>query len=152
VVPPREAVARANAEFRAGNGGRLFCEPPFCPPPHPPGDIGAGYRHRQWNYWMMSQRGGTVSYQTFSAGFSVAMLLLAHLLCDRLGWTLGILRTLGTNALAGYLLHMLVADAVQRFMPRDEPAWYMWSGCGMYLLVTYALLRGLERAGTFIRL
>jgi peptidoglycan/LPS O-acetylase OafA/YrhL len=78
--------------------------------------------------------------------------LLAHLLCDRRGWTLGILRTLGTNALAGYLLHMLVADAVQRFTPSDAPAWYMWSACGLYLLVTYLLLRALERAGIVLRL
>ncbi len=152
VIPPREAVERAGAEWAAGDRTRLCCEPPFCPPPPSPGEARDGEPSRQWNYWMMSQRGGTLSYQTFSAGFSVAVFLLAHLLCDRRGWTLGILRTLGTNALAGYLLHMLVADAVQRFTPSDAPAWYMWSVCGLYLLITYLLLRGLERAGIFLRL
>ena len=152
VVPQTEAITRAWSEFRDGDWGRMLCEPPFCPPPHPPGDIGASPRFRQWNYWMMSQRAGTLSYQVFAAGFSMAILWLAYLLCDRLGWSLGLLRTLGTNALAGYVLHMLVADAVHRFMPYDVPAWYLWSGCGLFLLITYLFLRALERAGVYIRL
>lgn len=152
VVPPSAAVQQAGAAVRSGDWPRLLCEPPFCPPPHPAQDIAASHRYRQWNYWMMSQRAGTISYLFFSAGLSVAVLWLAHVLCDRLGWTLGVLRTLGVNALAGYLLHSLVADAVQRFMPQDAPAWYLWSGCGLYLLVTYLMLRGLERAGIFLRL
>jgi fucose 4-O-acetylase-like acetyltransferase len=101
---------------------------------------------------MMSQQAGTLSYQVFAAGFSMAVLWLAYLLCDRLGWSWSLLRTLGTNALAGYVLHMLVADAIGRFMPYDVPAWYLWSGCGLFLLITYLFVRALERAGIYIRI
>jgi predicted acyltransferase len=152
VIPDREALERAWSEFRGGDWGRLLCEPPFVPPPHPPGDIGASPRFRQWNYWMMSQQAGTLSYQVFSAGFSMAVLWLAYLCCDRLGWRLGILRTLGSNALAAYVLHMMVANAIHRFMPSDAPAWYMWSGCGLFLVITWLFVRSLQRSGIHLRL
>ena len=48
--------------------------------------------------------------------------------------------------------HMMVAEAMHRFMPRDVPAWYMWGDCLLFLLVTYAVIRGLERANIYIRL
>jgi len=152
VVPPRATVAQAWMEFASGNRTRLLAEPPFVPPPHPPGQIDASYRYRQWNYWMMSQRAGTLSYLTFSAGLSLGLFLVFHGLRESIGFSLGVFRTLGTNALAGYLLHMLVAEAVQQFMPQDAPAWYVWTGCALYLLITYVLLRALERAGVHLRL
>jgi len=40
-------------------------EPPFVPPPP--------HTERRENYWMMSQRAGTVSYHTFAAGLSLAL-------------------------------------------------------------------------------
>jgi hypothetical protein len=152
VVPESADRSRAWREFAGGDRQRLLTEPPFVPPPHPPGQIGESYRMRQWNYWMMSQRGGTLSYLVFSSGFSLFLFVVFHVICDRRGWTAGILRTFGTNALAGYVLHMLVGDAVQQFMPADVPSWYLWSGCALYLVITYALIRGLEKSGVHIRL
>jgi hypothetical protein len=38
---------------------------------------------RKWNYWLMSQRAGTLSYLTFGAGFSLIVFLLFHQVCDR---------------------------------------------------------------------
>lgn len=152
VIPAPEAMRRAWTEFAAGDSARLLAEAPFVPPPHPAGQIDASYRYRQWNYWMMSQRGGTLSYLTFGAGLSLGLFLVFHVLWDLLGLSLAVLRTLGTNALAGYVLHMLVADAVQQFMPPDAPAWYVWAGFAVYFLITYGLLRSLERAGVYLRL
>jgi hypothetical protein len=152
VIPSAEMRRLALSEFAGGDRQRLLAEPPFVPPPHPAGQIDASYRYRQWNYWMMSQRSGTLSYLSFSTGFSLALFVVFHLLCDRMRWQLGVLRTFGTNALVGYVLHMLVADAVLRFMPQDAPAWYMWTGCAIYLCITYTFVRGLERAGVYIRI
>jgi hypothetical protein len=73
-----------------------LAEPPFIPPPD--------QRHRKWNYWMMSQRAGTLSYPTFTAGFSLVVMAIFIWACDVKGWKLGVFRTLGVNALAGYML------------------------------------------------
>ncbi len=72
-------------------------EPPFVPPPQ------ADFR--KWNYWMMSQRGATISYTTFAAGYSLVLFALFLWACDSCKWQAGIFRTLGTNSLAAYLLH-----------------------------------------------
>ena len=74
-----------------------WAEPPFVPPPDK--------EHRQENYWMMSQRAATVSYHVFAAGLSLALYGLFYIACDIWGWQLGLFRTLGTNALVGYILH-----------------------------------------------
>ncbi len=153
VVPPRAELQQAWQELRQGTvRKKLLAEAPFVPPPHPPGEIDQSYQLRQWNYWMMSQRGGTLSYLTFAAGFSLAVYALFYVVCDlgRLQW--GVFRTFGTNALFAYVLHMLVASAVKPFMPSDVPAWYMWAGCGLYLLITYLFVRTLEKNQVFIRL
>src|SRR5215510_2578999 len=74
----------------------LLAEPPFVAPPDP--------SERQPNYWMMSQRSGSLSYQVFAAGFALGVFVLFHLACDRRGWRVGLFRTLGSNALAAYVL------------------------------------------------
>jgi predicted acyltransferase len=104
------------------------------------------------NLWTMSQRTGSISYLTFSAGFSLAIYALFVVLCDRGGWQVGIFRTFGRNALAAYVLHMLVDDAVKPYVPRDAPGWYVAAGFLLYFGITYVLVRGLERQGVFIRM
>jgi predicted acyltransferase len=152
VVPPPEARAVARARFSSGNWREWLANPPFVPPPHPEGRIDESYKLRWWNYWMMSQRAGTISYLTFSAGFSLALYALFYVVCDRIGLQLGVFRTFGTNALAAYVLHGMVASAIQPFMTRDVPAWYLWSGCGLFMLITYLIVRSLEKQGIYIKL
>jgi predicted acyltransferase len=122
----------------------LLAEPPFVPPPGP--------SERQGNYWMMSQRSGTVSYLTFAAGFSLAVFVLFHLGCDRLGWRLGLFRTLGTNALAAYILGGMVEEAVQPFVPRDAPGWEVAAAFALFFACAYLLARLLEKKGLLLRL
>lgn len=102
--------------------------------------------------WSMSQRAGSVSYQTFAAGFSLAAYALFVLACDRRGWRLGLFRTFGQNALAAYVLHELVAQAVQPYVPRDAPLWFVLAGFALFFGVTYVLVRSLEKRGIFLRL
>jgi hypothetical protein len=81
--------------IRAWDGS--IVELPFVPPPD--------FKHRKWNYWMMSQRSGNLSYPTFAAGVSLGIYALFLWACDAKGWRLGLFRTLGTNSLAAYILH-----------------------------------------------
>ncbi len=122
----------------------LIAEPPFVLPP--------GREVRQWNYWMMSQRAGTLSYQTFAAGLSLLVYVVFYVACDVMRLQLGLFRTLGTNALAGYILHMWVDAAVSPFVPGDAPAWYMWTGFAVYFGITWLFIRSLERNNIYLRL
>jgi hypothetical protein len=120
-----------------------LAEPPFVMPPSP--DL------RKWNYWMMSQRGGTLSYLTFSAGFALLVYWLFYIACDIWGLQLGIFRTFGTNALLAYVLHSMVSSAVQPFFPKDSPAWFAFSGLALFFLVNWIFLRHFEKQGVYLR-
>lgn len=120
-----------------------LAEPPFVKPPDA--------TQRKWNYWMMTQRAGSLSYLTFSAGFSLAVFVLFYVLCDRLGLQLPLFGTFGTNALVAYVLHSLVSDAVHPFFPEDSPAWYAISGLMLFFLVNWTIVRHLEKNAIFLR-
>ncbi|MES2793493.1 MAG: hypothetical protein V4719_28025, partial [Planctomycetota bacterium] len=140
VLPSREQI---DAKLTNGPLTALLAEPPFVPPPDE--------KHRKWNYWMMSQRGGTLSYLTFCAGFSLAVYVLFYLMCDVWGWRLGVFRTFGTNALFAYILHGLVGGAVKPFIPRDAPAWYALSGLALFFAITWLMVRHFEKQGVYLR-
>lgn len=115
-------------------------EPPFVPPSH------------AINIWTMSQRAGSVTYLTFGAGFALAVYALFVLACDRAPLRLGIFRTLGTNALAGYILHEMINRAVKPFVPKDSPLWFVLLGFGVSLAICYVFLRYLEKQRLFLKL
>ncbi len=120
-----------------------FAEPPFVSPPN--------HERRKWNYWMMSQRAGTLSYLTFATGFSLVVYLAFFVICDLWKLQLPFFRTLGTNALLGYVLHDMVGSAVQPFAPKDSPAWYAYGSLGLFFLITWVILRSFEKQGLFPR-
>jgi predicted acyltransferase len=121
-----------------------WAEPPFVPAPAPV--------ERLENYWMMSQRAGTVSYQTFAAGLSLALYAVFYIACDMWSWQLGMFRTFGTNALVGYVLHGMVDGAVSPFVPRDSPGWYVTAGFLVFFGITYLFVRKLEKDGIYLKL
>src|SRR5262249_35077919 len=94
-----------------GSFTSYLVEPPLVAPARPV------------NMWTMSQRAGSASFLTFGAGLSLSLYALFILACDVGSLRLGIFRTLGSNALAGYIIHSLVADAVKPFAPKDSPLW-----------------------------
>lgn len=100
----------------------------------------------------MSQRAGSVSYQTFAAGFSLAVYVLFVLACDLGRWHAGLFRTFGQNALAAYILHELVAGAVKPFVPRDAPVWFVLAGFLLFFGISYLLVRYLEKSAIYIRM
>ncbi len=115
-------------------------DPPFVTPTRPP------------DLWTMSQRAGSVSYLTFSAGFSLAVYALFVVACDLTPLRIGVFRTFGRNALIAYALHGLVAGAVKPYVPKDAPLGYVLAGFGVFFAITYLFVRHLERENIFIRL
>ncbi|MEZ6032449.1 MAG: hypothetical protein R3C17_05125 [Planctomycetaceae bacterium] len=109
--------------------------------------------YRQWNYWMMSQRGGTASYPMFAAGFSILVYLMFYIVCDKWGYTFFVFRTFGVNALLGYILQGLIGGRLtQAFLPGDPPAWYAWANFGVYFFLMWFVLRFFEKSKIFIRM
>jgi peptidoglycan/LPS O-acetylase OafA/YrhL len=118
----------------------VLVEPPFIPPTQPV------------NIWTMSQRAGSVTYLTFAAGFSLAVYALFVVACDVGTMQIGLLRTLGVNALAGYILHDLVNEAIHPLAPRDSPLWYVLAATCASIAISYAMLRYLEKHRIFLKL
>lgn len=104
------------------------------------------------NLFTMSQRSGAVTYPLFGAGFSLAVLALFVGLCDIRGWQLGVFRSFGSNALAGYIIHGLVNSAVKPFVPRDAPLWFVLIGLAVSLGLCYAFVRHLEKHKLYLKL
>ena len=102
--------------------------------------------------WVMSQRAGSISYQVFAAGFSLALYALFVLACEVLGWRLALLETLGANALAAYIIHDLVEHTLHPYTPRDAPLWYALASFGVFFAICYLFLRHLEKHRLFLRL
>jgi fucose 4-O-acetylase-like acetyltransferase len=138
-IDPHPVVPRAQQLKFHG-----LAELPFVAPPDAV--------HRKWNYWMMSQRAGTLSYLTFGAGVSLAVFCLFHLLCDFRGHELYVFRVLGNNALTGYVFHILVMRAVKPFVPKDAPLWYVATSLFVFFGITWVLLRHLEKNEIHLRL
>lgn len=132
------------ARFRQRLPVEWIAEPPFVPPPPA--------SERRWNYWMMSQRSGTVSYLLFGAGLSVLVYAAFSLACDRGGRQLPLFRTFGTNALAAYILHGLVDAAIKPFVPNDAPGWYVAAAFAVFFGLAWLFVWSLERNRVFLRL
>jgi len=102
--------------------------------------------------WTMSQRTGSVSYLTFSAGFSLLVYALFVVLCDVGSLRVGLFRTFGQNALAAYIIHGMVGGAVKPYVPEDVPAWFLTFGFLIYFGICYLFVRHLEKHQLFLRL
>jgi len=140
VWPGQDAI---EAKLRAGKVTALLAEPPFVAPPNA--------EARKLNYWMMSQRAGTVSYLMFASGFSLALYVLFFVACDLYGLELAFFRTFGTNALLAYIVHDLVDAAVSPFIPQDAPGWYVTAGVLLFFAITWMFIRHFEKRGVYLR-
>ena len=138
-----DPVFPSKERFQSWDG--TFAEPPFVPPP--------GLDKRKWNYWMMSQRHGTLPYPIFAAGVSLVVYALFLWLCDGYNLRLGLFRTLGTNSLAAYCLHDVAGWIIKRpYFPSktSDDLWALF-GFVVFTLFVYGCCRLLERMGWYIR-
>jgi len=100
----------------------------------------------------MSQRTGSVSYLTFATGFALAVYALCVILCDQSGTQVGLFRVFGRNALAAYIIHPLVSEAVKPYLPNDAPLWYVGAGLALYLGICTLFNGFLDKHQIFLRL
>lgn len=140
----KDAVIPDWGRWKGKSPASLVCEPPFVPPPDE--------FHRQRNYWQMSQMDGTISYLVFSTGISLILYVLFYQVSDVLGLQVGIFRTLGTNALFGYVIHGIVDSGVSPFFPKDSPPAAAWISFVIYFLICWLFIRTLEKQKIYIRL
>ena len=119
-------------------------EPPFVQP--------AAEEQRQLNYWLMDKRVVTLPFNLFSSGFALAVYALFFLLSDLGHWQVGFFRTLGQNALAAYILHEIIGNAVGAYAPHDAPLWWVATTFVLYVGITYLFVRHLEKNGVFLRM
>ncbi len=142
VIPSAEQLAAWN---------RKPAEPPFVPPPSP--------AERKWNYWMMSQRAGSLSYLTFSAGGSLFVFTFFVWLADVRRIRLGVFRTLGVNALAGYLLAELTGPIAVKWVTacgysvhKTAPLLPVTAAFAVHFLLIYTVLRLMEWLKVYVRM
>lgn len=121
------------------NGGG-WAVPPFLPTTRPQ-DI-----------WTMSQEAGSASYLLFTAGVSLTVYAAFRAACDLRGWRLVLFEDLGTNALAAYVLHMMVAPALSHLSPGDAPAWWAVSVGLLHFGIVWTMVRWLNSRGLYLRL
>ncbi len=170
---PKDPVWPAKERWSGRSVMNMLAEPPlFGRPPNPERDAALAtilgtddlktrrekkdypddWYYRQWNYWMMSQRGGTVAYPMFAAGFSILVYLIFYVVCDKWGFSFFVFRTFGVNALLGYVLQGLIGGLTQSFLPGDPPGWYAWANFGTYFLLMWFFLRFFEKSRIFVRM
>jgi hypothetical protein len=107
-------------------------EPPFVPPTRPV------------NLWTMSQCAGSVTYLTFGAGLSLVLYGGFVWACDTHRFQIGIWRTLGSNALAGYVIHGAACWSLLSLLPRRAPLGTVLPALLLYLVFCYGCVRVLE--------
>jgi predicted acyltransferase len=107
---------------------------------------------RAHDLWTMSQKAGSTSYLLFSAGFSLALYAAFRVLCDFRGWRLTLFHDLGSNALAAYVLHMLVMAALMNLSPKDSPAWWALGMGALHFGLIWWMVRWLNAKGLYLRL
>lgn len=125
-------------------GALAFAEPPFTAIASP--------EQRQINYWMMSKRIVTLPFALFALGFVFIVLAAFVFLCDEKEREFAVLRILGGNALAAFLLHYVVIAALHPLVPRDAPLWFVILGMVIFLVITIGVMRALERQRLYLRL
>jgi hypothetical protein len=121
-----------------------LAELPFVPPPPA--------SKRAWNYWMMSQRAGTISYQVFAAGLSLGLFVCFDWLMVLLRTEVGLFRTMGRNAIVCYVAHGYVIDFVGQYLEKNTPMVWVGLGLATVLGALYLLAKLLEWRQIFVRL
>ena len=135
----------ASPVITSGAPGQLaLTEIPFTPIPPP--------ESRQVNYWMMSKRLVTIPFVAFASGFIFVMLALFVFGCDRKNLEFSVLRLLGGNALAAFLLHYVVIKSLEPLVARDSPLWFVLLGLTLFLAISIAIMRVLEQKKLYLRL
>lgn len=132
------------ADVGSHNLAAWFAELPFCPPPPPAA--------RAWNYWMMSQRAGTLSYLVFTAGLSFVVYAAFSVMTTLWEIEVRLFRVLGRNAIVAYGLHGFLIDGVGKFLDRNAPLPWVVMGLMAVMGITVGIAAFLDWRKVYIRL
>ncbi len=123
----------------------LLAESPFVRPP--------GREVRKFNYWFMDkQRALTLPFIAFATGFALSLYGFFVIACDVLGLSWGVFRILGMNALAAYIIHHAVGEAMSVVTPEDSAPWWVFLSLVVFFLVTLLIVKFLDDRKLYIRL
>jgi peptidoglycan/LPS O-acetylase OafA/YrhL len=100
----------------------------------------------------MDKRVTTASFTFFALGFAITLYALFIVLCDLGPLSVPVFRTFGTNPLTAYVIHYMVAASVHTIAPDDSPSWWCWTTFALFFLITWILVRGLEKQRIYIKL
>lgn len=134
------AVHNAMLGNVSGGWRAWLVEPPFVAPALPT------------DLWTMNQHAGSLSYMVFSAGFSLIVLVFFIWLSDLKNVQVGMFRTFGVNALAGYIIHGMTSATIRPLVPDDAPLYMAVLNFLLFYWVTWLFLRHLEKHKLFLRL
>jgi predicted acyltransferase len=87
----------------------------------------------------------------FAAGLSCVVFGIFWQVCDLRGWQSGLLRTLGTNSLAAYILHDVCGWCISPFLSRDASVVSVLAGLAVFVAATAGVCRLLEYRGWYLR-
>jgi predicted acyltransferase len=137
------ALSCLNAIFNTVKPGGIMnflAEPPFWPPTRPV------------DLWTMSQRAGANSYLWFATGLSLLVYAFFVWWTDIKGHRVGMFRTFGINALAGYIIHDLVSKFVRPFAPADSPLYWSLLMFAVFFGIVWLFLIGLDKQRIYLRM
>ncbi len=102
--------------------------------------------------WTMSQQTGSVSYQLFSSGFSLAVFVFFLWWTGQRGHSWPLFSTLGKNALVAYLIHMTLLGCLEHVAPRDAPLWYALAISSLGFVMCWLAVRWCNARQLILRL
>jgi len=134
--------------------GDWLANPPFVATPRddPQSTGGPVLEHRLWNYWMLGKRVPTLSFMALASGFACVLYSLFVIGCDKFGLAIAVFRTFGTNALAAYFTHGMLALAVWVFVPSTARLPTAIVAFVVFFSLTWYLVHQLEKRRIYIKL
>lgn len=97
------------------------------------------------NAFTMRANSATVTLTSFGAGFALLVYALCRFAADDRGMTLPLFDLFGRNALAAYVIHIMVRQALLPLVPTDAPFWFILAATAVYFAITWLFVRYLDR-------
>lgn len=97
------------------------------------------------NAFTMRANSATVTLTAFGAGFALIAYSFCRFAADDKGMTLPLLDLFGRNALAAYVIHIMVRQALLPLVPTDAPFWFILAATAFYFVITWLFVRYLDR-------
>ncbi len=112
-----------------------------------------GRKNQQVNYWLMDKkRMVSLPFTLFATGFSLFLYSLFIVIVDIGGLQSGVLRTLGQNPLAAYIIHEMIMRGFHNLTPDDSDLWWGSLIFAIFFGTTFMMVRYLEKHRLFLRL